>query len=220
MTTLQNSPWTRVEDDLPIEGTPVLVYIPAWHCQTTAYLNYDHPPYFWLDGDADDLELANLPSHWQSLPPNPAVIIETSKKYALDVDGWKSHPLDVDPQKWNRHVINPGSPTDVDSITETVEAVLKFIDAYGPESLSLKNITNAPFQVEHLAAVLRLSSTWSYRVPGWNDALREAKRFFEPPTALSNGYSVSTVNEDILFGLNPIPGVHPSITPSSSSRLS
>jgi len=77
--------------------------------------------------------------------------------------------------QWWEHVFNPRAPTDVDSITKTVEGVLDFIAAFGPESLSLRGLQPESVQGEHLAALLRASSTWCDQIAGWHEGLNVAQ---------------------------------------------
>src|SRR6185312_3196226 len=41
---------------------------------------------------------------------------------------------------WLRHVVNTDAPTDVDSISETVDAVFVVVSNGGPESVDLRNL--------------------------------------------------------------------------------
>jgi hypothetical protein len=72
---------------------------------------------------------------------------------------------------WQRHVLNPAAPADVDAISETVAAVFDALAAYGPTGVSLLNLAAADVQGEHLAATLRASYRLRDKVPGWKDAL-------------------------------------------------
>lgn len=77
-------------------------------------------------------------------------------------------------RQWKRYVFDPSSPTDVDAISETVDRVFDVISEFGPGALSLVGIRPEKVQGEHLAAVLRASSSWADTVPGWRDALNVA----------------------------------------------
>lgn len=77
--------------------------------------------------------------------------------------------------KWKEFVMTPAAPTDVDALTETVDGVLTVIEDIGPEFLSLSGLRPDKVNGEHLAALLRASSTWHTSVPGWEDALEVAK---------------------------------------------
>lgn len=79
-------------------------------------------------------------------------------------------------EKIERHIFNPHASTDVDSLTETVEAVLDAVAEFGPSVLNLKNLRAEYVQGEHLAALLRVSSTWQDEVEDWNDALGVAAK--------------------------------------------
>ncbi|QDQ25639.1 hypothetical protein FNU76_04310 [Chitinimonas arctica] len=87
----------------------------------------------------------------------------------------KALKLEAARERWQRLVMNPEAATDVDSLTETVEAGLEFIAEFGPQKLVLTTLTSQCVQAEHLAALLRATSTWSCEVIGWNAALQVAK---------------------------------------------
>ena len=95
-------------------------------------------------------------------------------------------------KQWRRHIFNPRSSADVNMLTETVEATLDFVLEFGPESLSLKSIQNSLVQAEHLAALLRASSTWRNKIPGWSEAL---------VAAVAAVKSAGQDPEDVLFGM-------------------
>jgi hypothetical protein len=90
------------------------------------------------------------------------------------------------------HVLNPLAKTDVDTLTETVDATLDFIEKYGPQCLSLNYVLHQFVQAEHLAAMLRASSSWRADIAGWSDALRSAVRVVE---------STGADPKDVLFGM-------------------
>lgn len=73
--------------------------------------------------------------------------------------------------RWQHHVLNPAASVDVDALTETVEATLDIIGESGPAALSLVGLRPEAVQGEHLATLLRASSTWRDQIPGWADAL-------------------------------------------------
>lgn len=81
----------------------------------------------------------------------------------------------LDAQRWRQFVQDSDSSSDVDALTSTVEATLEFIATYGPRALDLRNLDSSEVQGEHLAALLRASSTWRNDVPGWVDAVDVAK---------------------------------------------
>lgn len=95
-------------------------------------------------------------------------------------------------RQWKRYVFDPSAPTDVDAISETVDRVFDVISEYGPGSLSLADVQPNNVQGEHLAAVLRASSSWADAVPGWHDALQIAA------TALANS---GIDPNDALYGM-------------------
>jgi hypothetical protein len=94
--------------------------------------------------------------------------------------------------RWRRFVLDRAAPDDVDSLTETVDAVLDVIAEIGPSALSLRDMHPETVHPEHLAAVLRASSNWRHDVPGWDQALEVARA------------AVLRANldaDDVLFGL-------------------
>ncbi|MBB6582768.1 hypothetical protein [Ralstonia solanacearum] len=95
-------------------------------------------------------------------------------------------------RQWKRYVFDPASPTDVDAISETVDRVFDVISEFGPGALSLADVRPDEVQGEHLAAVLRASSSWADAVPGWSNALQVAA------TALTNS---GIDPNDALYGM-------------------
>lgn len=93
--------------------------------------------------------------------------------------GMKAWKLALANEQWQRHVFDPSSPSNVDSLTDTVEAVLDFIAEFGPSSIALSGFQPTAVQGEHLAALLRASSTWRDEIPGWHDALGVARAAIE-----------------------------------------
>lgn len=110
-----------------------------------------------------------------------------------EVASMKSYRLAAGAKKWQRHVFDPHALADVDALTETVEATLDFISEFGPTVLSLEHIRSNSVQCEHLAAVLRASSSWSDDVLGWRSALEVAKQ-----AVLAAGLDP----DDVLYGMN------------------
>jgi hypothetical protein len=105
------------------------------------------------------------------------------------MEAWKMTDANY---QWRRQVFDPMAPNHVDALTETVEATLDYIAEFGPQTLDLQGVQNNFVHAEHLAAVLRASSTWSDQVPGWNDALRAAVAAVK-----SSGQDP----KDVLFGM-------------------
>lgn len=66
--------WISVEDRLPEEGTPVLVWVPAWSSQEVAHLNRDFDPHPWRWCD-EYLTPDTAPTHWQPLPAAPSAAL-------------------------------------------------------------------------------------------------------------------------------------------------
>jgi hypothetical protein len=77
-------------------------------------------------------------------------------------------------EQWRRYVFDPAATTSVDALTETVEAALDFLVQYGPKAMSLTGLQPNAVQGEHLAALLRASSTWHADIPGWHEAVQVA----------------------------------------------
>lgn len=82
--------------------------------------------------------------------------------------GWKEAKAT---EKWRRYVFNPQSSADVDALTETVEAVLDAVSEFGPSVLKINGLRAKNVNGEHLAALLRVSSTWQNDIAGWSEAL-------------------------------------------------
>lgn len=95
-------------------------------------------------------------------------------------------------EQWKRHVFNSNAAADVDALTETVEAGLDYIAEFGSKSLALTGLRAHDVQCEHLAALLRATSTWRNEIPGWYQALTTAKLAVE---------LARLDPEDVLFGM-------------------
>lgn len=94
--------------------------------------------------------------------------------------------------RWKKHVLNPNAPSDVDTLTETVEAVMDYVAEFGPGSLDLSGLNPADVHCEHLASVLRATSYWQTEIPEWTDALMVAS-----DACKHSGHEV----HDVLFGM-------------------
>lgn len=82
--------------------------------------------------------------------------------------------------------------SDVDALTDTLSSLFDDMDVVGIGSINLSNLNATEVNPEHLAAILRATSSMSFSVLGWSDALDVATK------ALSlNGYDPS----DALYGL-------------------
>ncbi len=108
------------------------------------------------------------------------------------IAGMRTWKVSEATKQWQRHVFDPQASTHVDALTETVEATLDFIIEFGPEAFALTAVRDEFVQAEHLAALLRASSTWRDQIPGWNDALLAAVLAVN-----SSGQDP----EDVLFGM-------------------
>lgn len=94
--------------------------------------------------------------------------------------------------RWKKYVFDPHASADIDRLTETVEAVLDALAEFGPSVLTLNYLQTQNIHGEHLAALLRVSSTWQNEIAGWNEALNIA----------SDAVSLSGADpKDILFGM-------------------
>jgi hypothetical protein len=95
-------------------------------------------------------------------------------------------------QRWQRQVLDATASTDVDALTETVEATLELVEKFGPQSLALESIVGERVQVEHLAAVLRASSYWRNTIPSWAPA-----KDWAVMATVAAGYDP----DDVLYGM-------------------
>lgn len=73
--------------------------------------------------------------------------------------------------RWRKHVCSFHAPTDVDSLTETVDAVFDLVAEFGPASVSFSSMHASTVSGEHLAAALRALSMWRGEITGWDDAI-------------------------------------------------
>jgi len=76
--------------------------------------------------------------------------------------------------EWKHFVVDVAAPTDVDSISETIERVLETIVRFGPQSIDLADLPDERLNGEHLAAVLRATYVWRDTIPGWQAAVQRA----------------------------------------------
>lgn len=81
----------------------------------------------------------------------------------------------VAPQKWKQYVFDVQASTDVDYISETIGHAFDFLIQYGPKLLDLQNLNPEAVQGEHLAALLRATSSFQSDVPGWFSAVAVAE---------------------------------------------
>ena len=75
---------------------------------------------------------------------------------------------------WKRFVFDPNASTDVDSIAETVDSVFDMIGMYGASSINFGHLDSKSVNGEHLATVLRVTSSYRDQVQGWDEALGAA----------------------------------------------
>jgi len=91
-----------------------------------------------------------------------------------------------------RFISNPLANSGVDELSETVEAGLDFVNEFGPDSLVLSGLHPKGVNAEHLAALLRATSSWRTNIQGWDEAISVAKR-----SAEASGLEP----RDVLFGM-------------------
>lgn len=82
--------------------------------------------------------------------------------------------------------------TSVDSLTKTAESALGWLLLNGVSHLDLSGLVPEDVNCEHLALILRMTSTFKDSVEGWHDALSVAQ----------TAASIANLNpSDVLFGL-------------------
>jgi hypothetical protein len=82
---------------------------------------------------------------------------------------------DVAPMpKWQKFLLDPKAAVDVDAISETIESVFVTIDQYGVGAVELGKYKAEQVSGEHLAAILRATSSARDQIAGWNSALEIA----------------------------------------------
>ena len=82
-------------------------------------------------------------------------------------------------QPWKRYLFDINASTDVDTISETVESVFESLARDGPSAIDLTTISASQVNGEHLAALLRATSSWRDQIPGWDRALIVASKALE-----------------------------------------
>lgn len=75
---------------------------------------------------------------------------------------------------WKKFLSDPNADVDVDAISESIDFVYEAIDQFGPGGVDLNNLEASHVSGEHLAAILRATSSWKTLVPGWTEALAVA----------------------------------------------
>lgn len=95
-------------------------------------------------------------------------------------------------ERWKEHVLDSNASSDVDSLSETVAHTLDYVAEFGPGALDLRGLTPAGVQCEHLASVLRATTLWQDRIPGWHEALAIAQ-----DACTLAGQNI----DDVLFGM-------------------
>lgn len=93
---------------------------------------------------------------------------------------------------WKTLLCRRDAPTDIDALTWTALATYYAIAGAGVESIDLAPVSNAGVSGEHLAMVLRVTSSQRDLVPGWHQALLVAEM-----SLARAGLDA----EDVLYGL-------------------
>lgn len=94
--------------------------------------------------------------------------------------------------RWLRDVMNPRASSTVDALTFTVEAALAHLSSKGASRMTIPMLDPADVHCEHLAAVLRATSSWKEEIRGWR-AGRDA--------AMVACLVAGEDPDDVLFGL-------------------
>jgi len=76
---------------------------------------------------------------------------------------------------WQKHVLNVNANTDIEELSETVEAALTAISQEGIDSIFLGGLSPEKVEPQHLATLLRTTCSWKDDIEGWYDALEVAK---------------------------------------------
>lgn len=71
-------------------------------------------------------------------------------------------------------ICNKEASTDIEHLSHTVEAALLAISEFGPQVIDLHNLSPTEVQGEHLATLLRATSTWKAEISGWEETLNIA----------------------------------------------
>lgn len=95
--------------------------------------------------------------------------------------------------KWNKHVLNSNASSDVDNISETIDAVFEALSNHGAEHFDFTGMVPANVNPEHLAAALRVTSRYRNDVRGWDDGLSVARM-----SAMAKGVDP----DDLLYGMS------------------
>lgn len=82
--------------------------------------------------------------------------------------------------------------TSVDNLTKTAESALAWLLLNGVNKLDLSGFISEEINCEHLALILRMTSTYKDSICGWHEALEVAH----------NAATLSSIDpNDVLFGL-------------------
>lgn len=93
---------------------------------------------------------------------------------------------------WKQNILDLNKTTDVDSISETIDSVFDTFEKEGYLGIDLCFVKSDGVNTEHLAGVLRATSSVNGNIQGWKHALSICY-----VSAQKNGYDP----DDVLFGL-------------------
>lgn len=147
----------------------------------SALVEYETPPVAGYGNGDRGSELAESRTRVVEAPATRRTYIASSTMTTAEVSRaglritFNAEEFAAANRAWRRHIFNLGAPSSVDALTETVQSTIDFIGKFGPQLLDLNNLNPAEINCEHLAALLRATSSLKKRVPGWNDALTAAK---------------------------------------------
>ena len=75
--------------------------------------------------------------------------------------------IDESASNWLRYTLDVSASTDVDTLSETVDAIYDAIDRFGPGAVNFTNLPTAGINGVHLAAILRSTYAFKNQVIGW-----------------------------------------------------
>jgi len=165
----------------------------------SALVEYETPPVAGYGSGDHASELAESRTRVVEAPATRRTYIASSTMTTAEVSRaglritFNAEEFTAANRAWRRHICNLSAPASVDALTETVQSTVDFIGKFGPQLLDLSNLNPEKVHCEHLAALLRATSSLKKRVPGWSHALEVAK------VAVNNaGQDI----DDVLFGMS------------------
>ncbi len=78
--------------------------------------------------------------------------------------------------RWKTNLTNPAVAADVDSISETIDAIYEVIGQFGPGAINLRSTLDGQINAAHLASILRATFQIRSDISGWNTARDKAKQ--------------------------------------------